>query len=296
MEGDILVRDGVPFGRAKPSAAFSYNSWFNGVVAYEFDANATQGFRDTALMAMQQWQAVGYGTNVRFVPRTLEPSYLHIQRSVVNNAMIGYNFGVNVVNIVSTTSVFTIAHEFGHALGLYHEQSRLDRNTYVTVNYGNVCQDCCRNTSGNPVSCNSNFDLLPIDSWGPYDFDSVMHYDQCAFSIGTNCPADGMQTLVCNPGYTEFQAVMGQTTHLSVLDRLSMSFLYALSDWRFVRSGFGGPFHGTFKEPYGSVSSGIGGTPDNGTLWIDPGTYAGPSTYTRPMVVRATYGAVTLTP
>ena len=32
----------------------------------------------------------------------------------------------------------TIVHEFGHALGLLHEQNRLDRDEFVKVNYNNI--------------------------------------------------------------------------------------------------------------------------------------------------------------
>ena len=34
--------------------------------------------------------------------------------------------------------VGTTQHEFLHAYGIYHEQSRGDRDDYVTVNYDNI--------------------------------------------------------------------------------------------------------------------------------------------------------------
>ena len=67
----------------------------------------------------------------------------------------------------------TAVHELMHALGFYHEQSRPDRDQYITVNFQNVeqglegqfdiCQDC------------STQDI-------PYEYSSIMHYGAQAFT------------------------------------------------------------------------------------------------------------------
>ena len=59
-------------------------------------------------------------------------------------------------------------HEIGHAVGFWHEQSRPDRDKYVTIHYQNI----------NNPEYKINFDIeTDVDSLGvTYDFNSIMHY------------------------------------------------------------------------------------------------------------------------
>ena len=61
----------------------------------------------------------------------------------------------------------TILHEILHALGVYHEHTRPDRDSFVTINYNNI-------QSG----YESNFDKkVGTNVYNtPYDYGSVMHY------------------------------------------------------------------------------------------------------------------------
>ena len=69
----------------------------------------------------------------------------------------------------------TIQHEFLHAIGLYHHQSRSDRNKYVNILSHNILR-----------GQESNF--KKISSWYvnhydlPYDYRSIMHYSGYAWS------------------------------------------------------------------------------------------------------------------
>merc|ERR1712048_223352 len=69
----------------------------------------------------------------------------------------------------------TVMHEIGHSIGLFHEQSRPDRDNYVTINWNNIVD-----------RAKFNFNKLTtsrIDSRGtPYDYDSMMHYGSYFFS------------------------------------------------------------------------------------------------------------------
>ena len=71
--------------------------------------------------------------------------------------------------------VRTIAHELGHVLGLWHEQSRPDRDKYVQVMEENI-------RGGETVNF-ARRSWSEVDTQGlDYDFESVMHYTTKAFS------------------------------------------------------------------------------------------------------------------
>lgn len=107
---------------------------------------------------------------------------------------------------------FVVCHELGHALGMIHEQSRSDRDAYVTINYSNI-------QSGFAFA----FDIIPGSlNQGTYDFDSVMHYNTHSFS------SNGQATITINPPYNSQwnDNNVGQLNHLSDLDKAAMAAIY----------------------------------------------------------------------
>ncbi|XP_037087234.1 blastula protease 10-like [Pollicipes pollicipes] len=67
----------------------------------------------------------------------------------------------------------TVTHEIGHSLGFFHEQSRSDRDRYVSILWENI-----------EASGKSNFERVSTtEHYGvPYDLSSVMHYGKLFFS------------------------------------------------------------------------------------------------------------------
>ena len=59
-----------------------------------------------------------------------------------------------------------IIHELGHLVGFYHEHQRPDRDDYIHLNLTNLIHP----------ALDELFVKLEFQTYGPYDFHSVMHY------------------------------------------------------------------------------------------------------------------------
>ena len=81
--------------------------------------------------------------------------------------------GQQVVGGSGSCTVATILHEMGHTVGVWHEQTRPDRDTYVSVNYNAVI----KGSRGNFDPIYDNQQML-----SPYDYASVMEYPAFSFS------------------------------------------------------------------------------------------------------------------
>ena len=197
-------------GTRQPHSAFQkyFTKWTGGIVPYEFDANVTDLQKAEFVTATHDWE---HAANVHFVARTGQPNALHVQYSPnANNSYVGMIGGVQTVNLYNFNYEFIICHELGHALGMIHEQQRSDRDSFVTIHPENV----------DPAQV-YNFNIAPDSlNHGLYDYDSVMHYGRTAFSN------NGQDTIV--PTDASKINVIGQTSHLSALDKQGMAEVYGL--------------------------------------------------------------------
>jgi hypothetical protein len=305
IEGDILVRADV----GQTASAYTTILWGDGIVPYEFDNDGDDSVssadRQVMLNAMGRWADVA---DITFRPRELlDTGWLHIRdssndASPSNSSPVGAGVGERTVNITSW-NIWTCAHELGHSLGLWHEQSRPDRDNYVQIHLDRV-QD----------GKEHNFDLhWTADIYPPdeYDFDSIMHYGQCEFSC-CNADTDPCCTEPCScagdlsncrtitvlpPWDTDWQHDIGQRSHLSHFDALTMSFIYPEDDWRIVDKDYGGFFeNGTLWEPYKTFTKGVEEVPTDGTLWFQPGSYTTGGLISKVMTLQAPLGGVVLRP
>jgi hypothetical protein len=148
--------------------------WPRGVVYYKFGDTLPQRVRDRARAAMDAWEAK---TTVRFKPAGDHADYVLIVpfgqpfcRSTISHTGHRQLMWLNA-HVCSTG---LIEHELGHSLGLFHEQSRQDRDEHVKILWDNIEPS----QKGNFAK----YRAVAGHEVGPYDVDSLMHYGSRDFS------------------------------------------------------------------------------------------------------------------
>ncbi|XP_067305559.1 meprin A subunit beta-like [Pseudorasbora parva] len=172
--------------------------------------NLSMNYRGVILRAFEQFRLKSC---IEFKPRAAEVFYISVESREGCWSEVGRNSpGGQSLSIGIGCGIKAIVeHEFLHALGFWHEQSRYDRDDYVTINFQNIIK-------GDEY----NFDKYGKDTTTtqgtPYDYYSVMHYDKNAFSNG-----NGSTIITKRP---EFQDVIGQRLDISEYDAIELNKLY----------------------------------------------------------------------
>ncbi len=186
--------------------------WPGGRVPYDIDPALPQADQDSFVAACREWEK---WANLKFFVRTTEANYIHVFKDPAENgasySMLGMIGGAQNLSLAPNQGQWTAGHELGHALGLDHEHQRSDRDQFITINFDNV-----------GAGRASQFTIIgDTDNHRAYDFDSIMHYGDTAFSV------DGVKkTMVCKPGFERFQGTIGQDNHFSELDKAGMADIY----------------------------------------------------------------------
>lgn len=198
--------------------------WDSSSISYQFAndwgsdaANARKRGQITSAL-----QEISSKTGLRFVESNYG-KYLYFQNSAGCSSYVGRDgpagspFQVrHIVNLKeptpqSNTGCFRgqAIHEILHALGVWHEQSRSDRDNFVQISRDNIIPRTLY-----------NFDIVNGINVGPYDLDSIMQYGCRDFGLdrsrNTTTPRDS--TVPCSR--------LGQLNGLSDGDILSLLTIY----------------------------------------------------------------------
>ncbi|XP_006821240.1 protein SpAN-like [Saccoglossus kowalevskii] len=189
-------------GRRKAIAVLA-RRWPDGIVPYEI-SSSSQVDTDAILEAIDHWET---NTCLEFPPynSTVHTSWIRFIKDVGCWSYVGrVGGGYQNISIGFTCEMFgTIVHEIGHAIGFWHEHSRLDRDNYVTIHFENIETGAEHNFQ--------KYSSLAGDSYNvTYDVGSIMHYGDKYFS------KNNLTTITAiNPAE---QSIMGQRDSLSEAD------------------------------------------------------------------------------
>jgi Astacin (Peptidase family M12A) len=113
---------------------------------------------------------------MQWIPRTGQNDYVSFNLSEDENygscfssvGRVGGSQNIGGSNICGTG---TLVHEMGHAIGLWHEQQRADRNTWLNIDRANI----------DPSYVNNYDAPLSQRDFGGFDYGSIMHYSAYSF-------------------------------------------------------------------------------------------------------------------
>lgn len=204
------VHDDILKPQIQRSAINAKDKLWHSPVPYVLEKSLEMNAKGVILKAFDQFRLKSC---IDFKPRDSEEFYISVQKLDGCFSYVGREQPDGQTLSIGRycDEISTVEHEFLHALGFYHEQSRYDRDNFVNISFENIQR-----------GFENNFEKVSRDfsttNGVPYDYWSVMHYGKNAFSNG-----NGSTIITKDP---RFQDVIGQRLEVSPRDVLELNLLY----------------------------------------------------------------------
>ncbi|XP_064646586.1 uncharacterized protein LOC135499636 [Lineus longissimus] len=199
--------------RRRKRSANTQKLWPGGVVNYIFHQLTTSNEKAlirTAMSVLEQRTCIKFkegldSSNIGVMFNTHDPRCA---------SEVGRQGKLQSVFLSRDSCIHTqgsIIHEMFHVLGFWHEQSRPDRDDYITINWQNIDH-----------AYQVNFEIQSQSRYASfkYDYESIMHYPRNAMAIDPS-----IDTITPNPSKWQHQLI-GQRFAPTEMDYLELNSLY----------------------------------------------------------------------
>lgn len=151
------------------------------------------------------------------------------------------NANIIALSTLTWANYGVVVHEILHALGMWHEQSRQDRDNYININYDNIepNNEWYYSLLGIRDGNKYQFDKHGYDI-GIFSFDSIMLYSSWSFS------KNGLPVMTDKNG----NAFYSQRNHLGATDIETLNYLFPKESYIYKIEVSGTALTGSHYVPY----------------------------------------------